>query len=104
MKNSHWHEHEAIFHTHFHLPLEYSLAGHRHLKFGICQIDLLPFSILTDGKETIYCMMRLDPDKPIIYCVNGTKLPPLRITETFLLTQYQFSRLSDFIAFLIAVF
>lgn len=86
------------------LPLEYSLAGHRHLKFGRCQIDLLPFSILTDGKETIYCMMRLDPDKPIIYCVNGTKLPPLRITETFLLTQYQFSRLSDFIAFLIAVF
>jgi hypothetical protein len=86
------------------LPLEYSLAGHRHLKLGRCKIDLLPFSILTDGKETIYCMMRLDPNNPIIYCANGTKVPPLRVTESFLSTQTQFSRLSDLITLLAAVF
>jgi hypothetical protein len=86
------------------LPLEYSLAGHRHLKLGGCQIDLLPFSILTDGKETIYCMMRLDQDNPVIYCANGTKLPPLRVTESFLSTQTQFHRLSELIEFLSAVF
>ena len=49
-------------------------------------------------------MMRLDPEKPTIYCANGTKLPPLKVTESFLSTQTQFSRLSDFIAFLTAVF
>jgi hypothetical protein len=86
------------------LPLEYSLAGHRHLKLGRCKVDLLPFSILTDGKETIYCMMRLDPNNPIIYCANGTKVPPLRVTESFLSTQTQFSRLSDLITLLAAVF
>jgi hypothetical protein len=86
------------------LPLEYSLAGHRHLKLGRCKIDLLPFSILTDGKETIYCMMRLDPDNPIIYRANGTKVPPLRVTESFLSTQTQFRRLSDLITLLTAVF
>jgi hypothetical protein len=85
------------------LPLEYSLAGHRHLKLGRCQIDLLPFSILTDGKETIYCMMRLDPDNPIIYYANGTKLPPMKVTESFLSTQPQFSRLSNLIKFLTTV-
>ncbi|NJL78532.1 MAG: hypothetical protein HC836_37620 [Richelia sp. RM2_1_2] len=86
------------------LPLEYSIAGHRHLKFGRCQIDLLPFSILTDGEKTIYCMMHLDPYKPIIYCANGTKLPPMKVTESFLSTQPQFSQLSDMIAFLTTVF
>ncbi len=86
------------------LPLEYSLAGHRHLKLGRCQIDLLPIFILMEGKKTIYCIMRLDPNNPIIYYANGTKLPPIKVTESFLATQPHFSRLSDFIAFLTAVF
>lgn len=63
-----------------------------------------PFAILTDGKETIYCMMRLEPDAPIIYCANGTNLPPMKVTESFLSTQPQFSRLNGLIAFLTAVF
>ncbi|MFM2314979.1 MAG: hypothetical protein RLZZ04_4255 [Cyanobacteriota bacterium] len=85
------------------LPLEYSLAGHRHLKLGRCQIDLLPLFILMEDKKTIYCMMRLDPDNPTIYCANGTKLPPMKVTESFLSTQPQFRRLSDFIEFLTRV-
>jgi hypothetical protein len=67
-------------------------------------IDLLPFAILNDGNNTIYCMMRLDPKNPIVYCANGTKLPPLSVTESFLATQPQFNRSSDLIAFLSAVF
>jgi hypothetical protein len=86
------------------LPLDYALAGHRHLKLGRCPIDLLPFSILTDGNNTIYCMMRLDPENPVIYCANGTSLPPMRVTESFLSTQPQFSQLSDLIIFLTEVF
>ncbi|PSB59599.1 hypothetical protein C7B77_00405 [Chamaesiphon polymorphus CCALA 037] len=86
------------------LPLDYALAGHRHLKLGRCPIDLLPFAILNDGKSTIYCMMRLDPENPIVYCANGTKLPPLGVTESFLSTQPQFNRANDLITFLIAVF
>jgi hypothetical protein len=86
------------------LPLDYALAGHRHLKLGRCLVDLLPFAILTDGKEIIYCMMRLDPETPIIYCTSGTNLPPMRVTESFLSIQPQFSRLSELIAFLTAVF
>jgi hypothetical protein len=86
------------------LPLDYALAGHRHLKLGRCLVDLLPFAILTDGKETIYCMMRLDPETPIIYYANGTNLPPMKVTESFLSTQPQFSQLSELIAFLTAVF
>jgi hypothetical protein len=86
------------------LPLDYALAGHRHLKLGRCLVDLLPFAILTDGKETSYCMMRLDPDAPIIYCANGTNLPPMKVTASFLSTQPQFSQLSEFITFLTAVF
>lgn len=86
------------------LPLDYALAGHRHLKLGRCSIDLLPFAILNDGKSTIYCMMRLEPEQPIIYCANGTNLPPIKVTESFLATQPQFSKLSDLISFLIAVF
>jgi hypothetical protein len=85
------------------LPLDYALAGHRHLKLGRCLVDLLPFAILTYGKETIYCMMRLTPEKPIIYCANGTKLPPMGVNESFLSIQPQFSRLSDLIIFLTAV-
>lgn len=86
------------------LPLDYALAGHRHLKLGRCLVDLLPLAILTDGKETIYYMMRLDAKTPIVYCANGTKLPPMSITESFLSTQPQFSQLSGLIAFLSAVF
>ncbi len=48
-------------------------------------------------------MMRLDPDKPVIYCANGIKLPPMLVTEEFLETQPQFIRLSDFITFLTSV-
>lgn len=86
------------------LPLDYALAGHRHLKLGRCLVDLLPFAILTDSKETIYCMMRLDPETPIIYCANGTKLPPMGVNKSFLSTQPQFSQLSGLIAFLTAAF
>jgi hypothetical protein len=85
------------------LPLAYALAGHRHLKLGRCLINLLPFAIVTDGEKTIYCMMHLDPDQPVIYCANGTNLPPLKVTRSFLSTQPQFSQLSDLIAFLTAV-
>jgi hypothetical protein len=85
------------------LPLNYALAGHRHLKLGRCPIDLLPFSILTDANDTIYCMMRLDLENPIVYCANGTNLPPIKINESFLSTQPQFSRLSTFIMFLTTV-
>lgn len=86
------------------LPLDYALAGHRHLKLGRCPIDLLPLAILTDGSNTIYCMMRLDPEYPIVYCANGTKLPPMGVTESFLATQPQFNRASDLMSFLTAVF
>jgi hypothetical protein len=86
------------------LPLDYALAGNRHLKLGRCLVDLLPFAIVTDGEKTIYCMMRLSPENPIIYCANGTKLPPIKVTESFLSTQPQFSRLSELIIFLTAVF
>jgi hypothetical protein len=85
------------------LPLNYALAGHRHLKLGRCSIDLLPLAILTDDERTIYCMMRLDPDKPVIYCANGTKLPPMLVTEEFLATQPQFNQLSDLITLLTSV-
>jgi hypothetical protein len=86
------------------LPLDYALAGHRHLKLGRCRIDLLPFSILSDSNRTIYCMMRLDPEQPTIYCANGTNLPPMNVTESFLTAQPQFSRLSALIALLTEVF
>jgi hypothetical protein len=86
------------------LPLDYALAGHRHLKLGRCLIDLLPLAILSDADTTIYCMMRLDPQQPTIYCANGTKLPPMGVTEPFLSTQPQFSRLSILIAFLTEIF
>jgi hypothetical protein len=82
------------------LPLDYALAGHRHLKLGRCPIDLLPIAIVNEGKETFYCMMRLDPQHPIVYVANGTNVPPLLVTEAFLLTQPQYSSLSDFIVWL----
>lgn len=80
------------------LPLNYALAGHRHLKLGRCPIDLLPISIWSDRQSTFYCMMRLDT-QPTIYCANGTNIPPIGVTETFLSTQTQFKRLSDLVEF-----
>lgn len=82
------------------LPLEYALAGHRHLKLGRCLLDLLPIAILQDGMTTIYCMMRLDPAQPTLYCANGTNLPPMKVTEAFLSTQPQFTQLNDLVALL----
>jgi hypothetical protein len=82
------------------LPLDYALSGHRHLKLGRCLIDLLPIAILNDGDSTIYCMMRLNPENPIVYYANGTKLPPIKVTEAFLSTQLQFRELNDAIALL----
>ncbi|GAP99770.1 hypothetical protein [Leptolyngbya sp. NIES-2104] len=82
------------------LPLDYTLSGHRHLKLGRCLIDLLPIAILNDSDTTIYCMMRLDAENPIVYCANGTKLPPMKVTEAFLSTQPQFRNLNDAIAVL----
>ncbi|MES1025084.1 hypothetical protein ABN584_20180 [Gloeocapsa sp. BRSZ] len=82
------------------LPLEYALAGHRHLKLGRCLINLLPIAILNDSSTTIYCMIRLDTESPTLYCANGTNLPPIRVTEAFLSTQLQFTGLSHLVALL----
>lgn len=46
-------------------------------------------------------MMRLDAEQPIVYGANGTRLPPMGVSESFLSTQPQFNCLSDLIAFLI---
>lgn len=86
------------------LPLDYALAGHQHLKLGRCSIDLLPVAILTDGAKTFYCMMRLDPNLPIVYFANGTNLPPMKITESFLATQLKFSSSIELITFLNNIF
>lgn len=82
------------------LPLEYALAGHRHLKLGRCLLNLLPIAILQDGTMTIYCMIELNPERPTLYCANGTNLPPMKVTEAFLSTQPQFAKLSDFVTLL----
>jgi hypothetical protein len=86
------------------LPLDYALAGHRHLKLGRCLVDLLPLAILIDGEKTTYCMMRLEPENSIIYCANGKRLPPMKVTESFLSTQPQFSQFSELIAFMSMIF
>ena len=49
-------------------------------------------------------MMRLNPENPIIYGANGTKISPMRVTELFLSAQPQFSCLSELIKFLTQVF
>lgn len=82
------------------LPLEYALAGHRHLKLGRCLLDLLPITILNDGNTITYCMVRLDAKQPTLYCANGTNLPPMKVTEAFLSTQLQFIGLSNLVALL----
>jgi hypothetical protein len=86
------------------LPLEYALAGHRHLKLGRCLLDLLPIAILTDGDTTTYCMIQIDPKQPTLYCVNGTNLPPMKVTAVFLATQLQFTGVSHLVALLIDCF
>lgn len=81
------------------LPLDYALAGHRHLKLGRCLLELLPVFLLDDGKTMRYCMLRLDIEPSIVYCANGTKLPPIGVTEEFLSTQVQLT-LADLISIL----
>lgn len=71
------------------LPLDYALAGHRHLKLGRCLLELLPVFLLNDCKTMRYCMLRLDVESSIVYCADGTNLPPMRVTEEFLSTQVQ---------------
>lgn len=73
------------------LPLDYALAGHRHLKLGRCLLELLPVFLLDDGITMRYCMIRLDIEPSIVYCANGTKLPPMSVTEEFLSNQVQLS-------------
>jgi hypothetical protein len=84
------------------LPLEYALAGHRHLKLGRCLLDLLPVFILNDGKSKLYCMMRLDVEQPTVYCVEGAKVLPMGIDERFLSMQDQFHNLTDLVLFVTA--
>lgn len=86
------------------LPLAYALAGHQHLKLGRCPLNLLPIAILIDGNTTIYCMVRLGEESPMVYFANGTNLPPMRVTESFLSTQPQCTKLSDLVTFLIDCF
>lgn len=82
------------------LPLDYALAGHRHLKLGRCLLELLPVFLLDDGTTMRYCMLRLDVEPSIVYCANGTKLPPMGMTEEFLSKQIQLG-LADFVSILI---
>lgn len=81
------------------LPLDYALAGHRHLKLGRCLLNLLPVFLLDDGTTTRYCMIRLDVESSLVYCVNGTKLPQIRVTEELLSQQIQLG-LADLVSIL----
>ena len=45
-------------------------------------------------------MLRLDVSPSIVYCVNGTKLPPMGVTEEFLSKQIQLG-LADLVSILI---
>lgn len=82
------------------LPLDYALAGYRHLKLGKCLLELLPVFLLDDGTTTRYCMLRLDVESSLVYCVNGTKLPPMKVTEELLSQQIQLD-LADLVSILI---
>jgi hypothetical protein len=84
------------------MPLDYALAGHRHLKLGRCFLELLPVFTLSEGKTKWYCMFRLDREQSVLYCANGSKVPPRGIDETFLATQIQFDSLANFVSFLTA--
>lgn len=89
---------ENLFTAKF-LPLEYALAGHRHLKLGRCALNLLPIFLLADNTTTRYCLMQLD-ESATVYIANGTNLPPIKVTEAFLSKQAQFS-LAELILLLI---
>lgn len=82
------------------MPVDFALAGHRHLKLGKCLLDLLPVFILNYGKNKLYCMMRLDTKQSPVYCINGAKVPPMGVDEAFLSTQVQFSNLTNFVLLL----
>jgi hypothetical protein len=82
------------------MPLEYALAGHRHLKLGRCPLDLLPVFILHSESAKWYCMFRLVSGSTTVYCVNGTKVPPKGIGEGVLAANPQFKTLAEFISFL----
>lgn len=81
------------------LPLDYALAGHRHLKLGRCLLNLLPVFLLDDGTTIRYCMIRLDVESSLVYCVNGTKLPPMGVTGELLSKQIQLD-LADLVSIL----
>ncbi len=82
------------------LPLDYALAGHRHLKLGRCSIDLLPIFVINQGKNTFYGMIRLN-EKPSFYFTNGTGVTPFRVTEEYLSEQIQYSDLIHLVSFLV---
>lgn len=81
------------------LPFDYALAGHRHLKLGRCLLNLLPVLLLEDSTTTRYCMIRLDVESSLVYCVDGTKLPPISVTEELLSQQIQLG-LADLVSIL----
>lgn len=81
-------------------PLDYALAGHRHLKLGRCSVDLLPIFIVNENKNTFYGMLQLDKSS-FFYFADGTGVAPFRVTEDYLSTQMQFSNLTPLTLFLI---
>jgi hypothetical protein len=83
------------------MPLEFAIAGHRHLKLGRCPLDLLPVFVIADGKTKHYCMVQLgDERRGVVYCANGTKAPPWGITQAFLSEQPQFTSMATLVSFL----
>ena len=82
------------------MPLEFALAGHRHLKLGRCPLDLLPVFILHTDWAKWYCMFRLETDSTVVYCVNGSKVPPRGIGESVLSANPRFKDLAAFATFL----
>lgn len=82
------------------MPLEYALAGYRHLKLGRCPLDLLPVFVIADGKTKHYCMVPLVEGQSVVYCADGTKAPPWGITQEYLSAQPQFGSLASLVSFL----
>lgn len=89
---------ERLLTTKF-LPLDYALAWPRHLKLGRCLLELLPVFLLGDATTIRYCMLRLDVESSIVYCVNETKLPPMGVTEELLSKEIQLG-LADLVSIL----
>jgi hypothetical protein len=94
-----WQDGEHLWIGQF-LPLDFALAGHRHLKLGKCPIDLLPIFLVRNRQQKFYGMVRLNPNHPAFYYADGTGIPPLWVTEDFLSKQVRFDSLSDLIQFL----